>query len=242
MAVFEALDNIEISVKTHISNIMSETYGPHWYLNPQHFISSNGSYRLTKKRKHKSKHSGTFDHGQFLLKLKRSLDHCFEPFFKHYQKNYNPIYPPSWITMELLTFGTVSLMFQNMVPSEEKKQICNAFRLPKKLLVSWLHCFTAIRNRCAHHNKLVYSRFKFAPIMPKKQSARFLAEADVVDHTSLYAILSCIQYMLAICNKESDFKYDLFRLFHKFPDISFSRLGFTPNWQTEKIWAPNDHL
>ena len=73
--------------------------------------------------------------------------------------------------------------------------------------------------------------------MPKKQSARFLAEADHVDHTSLYAILSCIQYMLNICNNQSDFKYDILRLFQKFPDISIHRLGFTPNWQTEKIWA-----
>lgn len=241
MTVFEALDNIEISVKTHISNIMSGTYGPHWYLNPQHFISSNNSYKLTKKRKHKSRHSRAFSHQRFLLKLRKSLNNCFEPFFKHYKKNYDPTYPPSWMTMEVLTFGTVSLMFENLIPSAEKKQICQAFGLPKKLLVSWLHCFTSIRNRCAHHNKLVYSRFNFAPLMPKKQSGRFLAEAENVDHTSLYAILSCIQYMLTICNNDSPFKHDLLRLFRKFPDVSTNRLGFTPNWQTEKIWGLQDH-
>ena len=241
VSVFEALDNIEISIKTHISNIMSGTYGPHWYLDPQHFISSNEKYKLTKKRKHKYKYSGGFNHEKFILKLRRGLNHCFEPFFKHYKKNYEPIYPPSWIAMEVLTFGTVSLMFENLIPSAEKKQICEAFDLPKKVLISWLHCFTSIRNRCAHHNKLVYTRFNFAPLMVKSPRREFLA-ANNVDHTSLYAILSCIQYMLNICNNDSPFKYDLLRLFQKFPEISFNRLGFTSNWKAEKIWALHHHL
>lgn len=240
MTVFEALENIEISIKTYISNIMSKAYGPHWYLDPKHFTSGNAGHGITRRRKYKYKHSSGFNHTKFLLNLKQNLDHYLEPFYKHYKKNYDPIYPPSWITMEVLTFGAVSRMFENLSSSTEKNQICQAFGLPKKLLVSWLHCFSSIRNRCAHHNKLVYSRFSFAPIMPKNPNRKFLTEADQVDHTSLYAILSCIQYMLNICNNNSFFKHDLLRLFNKFPEVSFSRLGFTPNWKAEKIWGLHD--
>src|SRR5690349_14920539 len=32
IAVFDAIESIEISVKTHVSNKMSEAHGPHWYL------------------------------------------------------------------------------------------------------------------------------------------------------------------------------------------------------------------
>lgn len=37
--VFEAIESIEISVKTQLSNVMSVSNGPHWYLDDKHFIS-----------------------------------------------------------------------------------------------------------------------------------------------------------------------------------------------------------
>jgi abortive infection bacteriophage resistance protein len=239
MMVFEGLENIEISVKTHISNIMSKAHGPYWYLDPQHFIVADERSETTKSRSHKFRRSSSFSHQKFLLTLKKNLDSHFEPYFKLHKDTYKSIYPPSWMVMEVMTFGTVSRMFENLRPSPEKTRICEAFGLTKKLLVSWLHCFSFIRNKCAHHNKLTYSKIRFAPVIPKNPARKFLA-VDDFDNTSLYAILSCIQYMLTICNKDSIFKYDLLKLFQKFPGISFSRLGFTPNWKTEKIWNMND--
>ena len=120
MTVFEALENIEISIKTYISNIMSKAHGPHWYLDPKHFTSGNAGHGITRRRKYKYKHSGGFNHTKFLLILKKNLDHYLEPFYKSYKKIYDPIYPPSWMTMEVLTFGTVSRMFENLSSSAEK--------------------------------------------------------------------------------------------------------------------------
>lgn len=242
MTVFDGIENIEISIKTNISEIMSKAYGPHWYLEPVHFISPEERRKIARNAKYKNEIPTVFNHQKFLHLVKSKLNNHFDPLFTHYKKIYEPIYPPSWMLMEMLTFGTLSRMFENLRPSLEKNLICRAFGLTKKQLVSWLHCFNAIRNKCAHHNKLVYSKVNFAPCIPQKESRKFLQAATEIDPTSLYAVLCCIQYMLNICNNDSQFKADLLGLLHRFPDVRCDRLGFTQNWRTEKIWASPNHL
>ena len=219
IAVFDAIENIEISVKTHISNIMSNANGAHWYLDSRHFFVGKG-----------------FNHQKFLKHIKDALLQTSEPVLQHYRKTYDPIYPPSWMLMEIITFRTLSIMFENMVPSDEKVQICHSFNLIKRQFVSWLQCFSFIRNKCAHHARLVYSKTIFPPSMPKRNNRTFLKEP--VDNTTLYAVLSCLQYMLTICNPASRFKQNLLSLTTEFPLIDLQKLGFTPNWKQEKLWLP----
>ena len=219
ISVFDAIENIEISVKTRISNIMSGAYGPHWYLDYRHFFSGRG-----------------FNHQKFLKHIKDGLLQTSEPILQHYRKTYDPIFPPSWMLMEMITFRTLSIMFENLVPSAQKVQICNSFNLIKRQLVSWLQCFSFIRNKCAHHARLVYSKAIFPPSLPKRENRKFLA--DDIDNTTLYAVLSCLQYMLTICNPTSPFKQNILSLTSEFPLINLQKLGFTPNWKQEKLWLP----
>jgi hypothetical protein len=72
--------------------------------------------------------------------------------------------------------------------------------------------------------------------MPKRENRRFLI--DDIDNTTLYAVLSCLQYMLTICNSTSTFKQNLLSLTSEFPHINLQKLGFTPNWKQEKLWLP----
>jgi len=236
MILFEALENIEISVKTHFSNIMSLTHGPHWYLNPAHFLSEDERRQIIRNAKKEEDIPKIFVHAEFLQNIEAELQYPSETFLKSYKKTYEPIHPPSWMIMEIITFGTLSLMFENLQPSPEKNAICESFQLPKKHLVSWLHCFSFIRNKCAHHARLVYAKINFAPALPQKKSRQFLAEADLVDNATLYAVLCCVQYMLSICNNSSSFKESLLGLVDAFPTIDYARLGFTLRWRNEAIW------
>lgn len=221
IAVFDAIENIEISLKTQLSNKMSEAYGPHWYLDNRHFFSGKG-----------------FNHQKFLKRIKDILFQTSEPILQYYRKTYEPIHPPSWILMEIITFRTLSVMFDNLKPLTEKIQICHSFNLTKRQLISWLHCFTFFRNKCAHHARLVYSKTVFPPPLLQKKNKKFLTEAPIVDNTTLYAVLSCLQYMLTICNPTSPFKQNLLSLTSEFPHINLQKLGFTPNWKQEKLWLP----
>lgn len=236
MIIFEGIESIEISVKTRLSNIMSKEYGPRWYIDATHFFSAADRRQIIRNSKFTDEIPKTFNHDKFLNEIETALKNSTEFFLQHYVRTYDPIHPPSWMLMEIITFGTLSLMFENLQPAPEKNKICESFNLTKKQLVSWLHCFSFIRNKCAHHGRLVYSKINFAPSMPQKQSRKFLIAADEVNHESLYAVLCCIQYILNICNKNSVFKQDLDNLLAKSPQIDLKKLGFTPDWKNEPIW------
>lgn len=237
MILFEALESIEIAVKTILSNLMSVKHGVHWYTYPAHFFSDDERRMITRNAKNGDDIPKSFDHKEFLRFIEKELEYPSEIFLQHYKRNYEPIHPPSWMMMEIITFGTLSLMFENLKPSDEKNSLCESFQLTKKQLVSWLHCFSFIRNKCAHHARLVYAKINFAPALPQKKSRQFLKEADMVAHDSLYAVLSCIQKMLLTCNNNSSFKENIISLTNEFLNIDFPHLGFTPNWKKEPIWS-----
>lgn len=234
--LFEGIENIEVSVKTHLSNTMSENHGTRWYLNESHFLSESDRRQIIRNARFADDIPKVFNHDSFLQNIEQALQKPTEVFLQQYINVYEPIFPPSWMLMEIITFGTLSLMFENLKPSLEKTKICECFELTKKQLVSWLHCLSFIRNKCAHHGRLVYSKIKFAPSMPQKRSRQFLTQADEVSHDSLYAILCCIQYLLNICNTNSLFKRDLINLVETSYGIDLKRLGFTANWRNEPIW------
>ncbi len=236
MIVFEAIENIEISVKTQISNALSCTYGSHWYLDAKHFISAEERRSIARNTRFEEDIPKSFDHEKLLKDIERELENPTEIFLQTYKKYYEPIYPPSWMLMEMITFSTMSLMFESLKPSEEKNVILESFKLTKKQFVSWLHCFSFIRNKCAHHVRLVYSPVIFQPSMPLKKSRIFLAEADQLDNNTLYAVLCCLQFMLGICNEQSTFSQELLQLTAAFQGIDYNRLGFTDHWKDEVIW------
>ncbi|HEY4289770.1 MAG TPA: Abi family protein [Puia sp.] len=236
MIVFSAIENIEISLKTQISNTLSCTHGAHWYLNADHFISEEERRKISRNARFEEEIPKNFDHGKFLKDIEREQETPTEIFLQSYKKYYDPIYPPSWMLMEMITFGTVSHMFESLKPSEEKNAILENFKLTKKQFISWLHCFSFIRNKCAHHARLVYSPVIFQPSMPQKKSRIFLAEADQVENNTLYAVLCCLQFMLSICNEQSTFSKELVQLTAAFPGINYDRLGFSGHWKEEVIW------
>lgn len=237
LLIFEALENIEIAVKTQLTNTLAAAYGSHWYIDPMRFICEEDRRQMLRYAEKADDIPKSFDHAAFLYEIEKAMEDPDELFLQSYKNTYDPLHPPSWMMVEIITFGTVSLLFENLHPCNEKTAIHEHFGLTKKHFISWLHCFSFIRNKCAHHARIVYAIIKFAPALPLRRSRQFLAEADDVENASLYAVLCCIQFMLNICNKSSLFKRHLIALIDAYPTIDYNRLGFTKNWKKEKLWS-----
>ncbi len=237
MLVFEALENIEIAIKTQLTNTMAAAYGSHWYVEAAHFFSQEERRQLIRNAKADEDIPTGFDHNLFLADIAKTMEEPDELFLQNYKQFFEPIYPPSWMMVEMITFGTLSKLIENLKPSTEKAAIHDHFKLTKKHFISWLHCFSFIRNKCAHDSRLVYAKINFAPALPARKSRQFLKEADDVDNATLYAVLSCIQFMISICNESSNFKRQLRNLIDDYPDIDYNRLGFTENWREESLWT-----
>lgn len=218
LIIFDAIETIEVALRTQISNRMSCKFGSHWYLNPDHF-------------------SEPFDFGRFIEKIIESHDNPDEHFIMAYKKYFdNPPLAPSWMVMETLSFNKIALIFQYLIPREQKLKICEEFKMPEAILSTWIRCFGFIRNRCAHHSRVVYTAVKFAPRFASRKSYTFLQDIEDLDANLLYSSLCCMQYLIRIINPKSKFKSNLIKLIDDSPFINLDKIGFTKNWREENIW------
>jgi abortive infection bacteriophage resistance protein len=221
LLIFDAIEIIEISIRTRISNTMSHKYGAHWYLNASHFSGDRNK----------------FDHSKFIEKIKKNCEDPDEAFISNYMKFYQePSLPPSWMIMEILSFGKISLLFEHLVTRDEKNKICSDLHLPNNILSSWLHTFAYLRNLAAHHTKILNRTFTIKPILPTRRKLRFLIDADIVNNGKVYCTLCCIEFFLNQMHANSDFKKNLHNLISQYPKIELYRLGFTDNWKQEPLW------
>ena len=144
LLVLYAIEEIEVAFRAVLSNTMSLTYGPHWYLDKNHFGNRYGN-----------KGGRPYDHE----KLLQEIDNADNASLRHYRSRYSgPEYPSSWMVIEVLSFGTCSKLFAHL----KKRQIAlvsDKLGLEPKLLVSWMQGLVVMRNICAHHGRLWNRKF-----------------------------------------------------------------------------------
>ena len=80
------------------------------------------------------------------------IRHCFgrsdEEFIKAFKSKYTNHFPPSWIMLEITTFGTVSILYGNLNSGRCKRQIAKYFGVADTVMVSFPLCKEPIgRNR-----------------------------------------------------------------------------------------------
>lgn len=231
LLVMDAIERIEVALRTHITNHMSVTHkAPHWYLD-------NNFFRDQRK------------HTDLLYDIGKMVDRSKELFIKHYQKNYtNPILPPIWMTVELLSMGTISKLYDNLsnVKSSDQelsdqKNIAKHFNIPAKVLCSWSEAITYTRNLCAHHSRLWNREYRIPPIVPNSpmQWIRWPIElkTDNIDPTKrVYLLLVTIEYLLQAVNQESTWHWRLKHLLERYPGISKANMGMPEDWLTDGFW------
>ena len=89
------------------------------------------------------------------LFIRRELDKSKKnPIIKHHIDNYDSKYP-IWVVMEILSFGTVSKMYQSL-PVDDKKEIAKLYYNHKhQYIEQWMESITNLRNKCAHHERVI---------------------------------------------------------------------------------------
>lgn len=216
--LFDAIETIEISIKTLISNSMANKFGAHWYMDRSNFLPA-------------------FDFDDFLHFIEGEVKDTDEASIKQYRRYYDtPPLPPCWMIMEIISFGRISKMFEHLGARDIKLKICGDFNLPDTILNNWLHCINQLRNRCAHHSRIVYRSMAKTIIFPSRRKHRFIDGVDDIDVNSLYATVCCMLHLINKIQPDSKFKSNLLRLIDINPEIDYSYIGFTTDWRNETIW------
>jgi abortive infection bacteriophage resistance protein len=218
LLIFDAIEKIEVALRTQIIYQWSMTYGSHWHLD-QKLYKENGKF---------IKH---------LASLQKEISRSNETFIEHYKNKYTqPEEPPCWMSLEVTSIGLLSLLFQNLKNCPEKKTVTHHFGLfGTEILENWVHNFCHIRNICAHHGRLWNRRIPIPITMPRKTKDEFINNKGVYPY-KLYPSLCAMMYVLSIINPESTFKQQLLELLATCPHGQLKEMGFPGNWQNEKFW------
>jgi abortive infection bacteriophage resistance protein len=216
--IFKAIEKIEISFRAQIVYHYAQNYGSHWQLNDHLFRD------LDRYNKH-------------VESLKKEVDRSNELFIEHYKSKYSdPIEPPSWMSFEVISFGLLSKMFQNLKKGPEKIILTRHFGLNDvSVLESWMFCFSMLRNICAHHGR-VWNRRLNSIKLPTNPTYSFLSNSSIY-RNKLYTTLTCIEYLLNVINQESTFKKCLKDLIYSNEYVRLKEMGFPENWQKEELWS-----
>jgi abortive infection bacteriophage resistance protein len=218
LLVFDAVEKIEIALRTQIIYQWSLANGSHWHLDQS----------LYKDRTKFIRH---------LNSLQKEIRRSNETFIEHYKKKYsNPSEPPCWMSLEVTSIGLLSLLFQNLKSCPEKKAVTHHFGLLGiNVLENWMHNFCNIRNICAHHGRLWNRRIPIPIAIPNKTKADFIQNKEVYPY-KLYASLAAMVYVISIIAPESTFKKSLIVLLKTCPTGQLKEMGFPKKWEDEKFW------
>lgn len=218
MLIFNAIEKIEIAIRTKMIYHFSLTYGSHWHENAALYIKN---HRFIKD----------------LDDLYKEVDRSTETFISHYRAKYSdPKYPPSWMTLEVTSMGLLSKMFGNLKNCPEKKAICHDLGLRHySVLESWLHSICHVRNICAHHGRLWNRRLTVHPELPKNPIYPFL-NAVPAHSNKLYSILSCMTYVLHIISPQNNFNANIKSLLESCNLVNLKEMGFPSEWEKEPLW------
>jgi abortive infection bacteriophage resistance protein len=216
LLVMDAIEKIEVSVRTQWAYHFAHLVGPHGYL--------DANYALSQKQQVRQ-----------LILLASAIDESKETFVKHHREKYqDPDFPPVWVACELLSLGQLSQWYTLMKPAM-RKNIGRAFRLDQQVLQSLLHHLTHVRNICAHHARLWNREFVITSNLPKKGLPELLAAFDDKESRKLYKSLCLITHMLDCIDRKNDWRTSLSTLLTSYcPDLT--AMGFPNDWKERTFW------
>lgn len=214
LLVLDAIERIEVSIRTAITYEIAHAYGPFGHTESARF-------------------SPRFDHARFMDDLGREERRARETFASHFRGKYaSEAHLPVWMATELLSMGTMSMLYEALVP-DLKRRIAAAYGIDVQFLASWLHALTYLRNVCAHHKRLWNRQFAIRPRFPSRNRAWPHA---IPDNGRLYAMLAVLRHMLLVVSPQCRWRERLFELFDTHPTVPLSAMQVPPDWRKSQLW------
>lgn len=215
-ATIEAIDRLEVAIRTVMANFLSIRHSPHWFLKAEIFKSEKG-----------------WSQEQLVIKIQEKVNRAKEKrFVKHYYAEYNqPTLPPSWSISECVSFGLWSRTFSILKDSTDKKAISMRFGVDQvDVFQSWIHTLTVVRNVAAHHGQLLRVWQRVTPAEYKAKNICFS------NPKTFYASAIVIYFLLEKTNLPHRWKNSLESVFAKYPSIELRDLGFPSDWKLKPEW------
>ena len=209
------MEKIEVSIRTQLSLIMGDCAGIYWFEDASNFRDANR-------------------HSSLLANLQTELRRSDDEAIIEFQRNYSNAFPPSWITFEISSFGTLSMMYRWLNAGHARRKVARFYGLTDTVMESWLHSMVYVRNICVHHSRLWNRRLSVNALVPHRTHLPFVNIP--FDTKRVYYIISILLYFLQAVNPQNTFASRFRSLLAKYPNVDISAMGFPSNWNNETLW------
>lgn len=221
MLILDAIERVEVSLRTQWAYHLARRHGPHAYLD-----------------KHLTRRKDWWQHN--LDRLREEVDRSEEVFIKHYKRKYSdPELPPVWEVCEIMSLGTLSRWFTNLRPKGTRAAIARTYSLDERVLQSFIRQLTYVRNVCAHHNRLWNRQFSVTMKLPRTKPAELVESFHDGGNRRLYNTLVMLAWMLDVVSPKHRWKQRLFALVSEH-GIDASEMGFPVDYRDRAIWRPSE--
>ncbi|MBS1783976.1 MAG: Abi family protein [Acidobacteria bacterium] len=217
LLVMDAIERVEVSVRTRWANHLALTYGPHAHLEPARFRSA-------------------VQHSRSLDDLNKEISRSTETFIEHLIRTYDEP-PPIWAACEVMSFGQLSRWVGNLKFRQDRKAIALAYGLDAGVLVSFLHHLTTVRNLCAHHNRLWNRRFTVTMQIPQSLSRVHAGSFNPAADRNLANTLAMLAWVLRSASPDSAWSRRVKELILATPQVDPAAMGFAAGWHALSLWT-----
>lgn len=221
LILFDAIERIEVGLRTKMIYHLSLSYGPHWYQNEEVFNNED-------------------KHQENVEALFREFRYSQEIFIKDHKRRYPDEDPEAWKILEIASMGTISKLYKNL-----KHQLPEKSTIAKELglnlhseLSSWLESITYLRNIIAHHSRIWSRTMVKRPIdtLNNPQGDWFNSRLVESQKKKPFLIISTMVYLCNNINLSNGTKQQIIELIENNHRIPIYKLGFHDNWRRSPIW------
>lgn len=213
----DAIERVEISLRTRWANELSLRYGAFAHEDSAHF-----------QKRHIWQ--------QCKDELDKEYARSRETFAEHYRTRYNHLdSPPIWVASELMTLGHLSRWLQNLRVPKDRQAIADAYGLDEKVLVSFAHHLTIVRNHCAHHGRVWNRKLSLKMQLPGKKPQGLAAMFNPAEPRRIYNTLAMLAYLMARISPQSTWRRRLKELIAS-AAVDPAAMGFPAGWERLPIW------
>lgn len=216
LLTLDAIEKIEVSVKSQIDNVMSPKYGCFWYTDISLFMMKNKVF------------IEMYQH--FMENIQTTKEKSNLLFIKAYNLRYNEEeFLPSRMMFESCTIGSMSAIL-TLLNREDTKAIASFYNTSYKDLRKWIQFIVNVRNYSAHHERIWNRDFG---VRARKNDVIFqgkyiLEESrdrvfEVIPNFLNFTLI--INYLLQQISPNNDRLQKLEALFNEFSDIPKKKYG-----------------
>lgn len=234
LLVMEAIERIEISVRTHWAHALAMRHGSHAHLQASLFNSPR-------------------DHASDIARMAKELKGSRETFIKHYMDHYDdPFLPPIWAVVETLSFGSLSRWFEATKDNSAKSVLARDLGMPSvDITQGVLHALTLVRNICAHHGRLWNRQFIVRLPIIKSLRSQIVIKTTTNKYGSqheqsanqIYNYLLVMAHMMRHISPNSSWRHRLKehiqagpQPYHEDHRPHQKVMGFPKDWENMEIW------